>query len=124
MKTARNFMTLSKHLIYNYALLNWDEEKFFRKICRSFINLSVVDFFHYEEEKIGAFENIDLIFLELEPLFFLSKSDGLVYINWRFNTSVINQEVMKKIAGDFLTVFHTCIKSLYEEIRKADHQIV
>lgn len=120
MKMAKNFMTLSKHLIYNYALLNWDEAKFFRTICRSFINLSVVDFCQYEKEKIGVFEKIDLVFLELEPLFFLSKSEGLVYVNWRFNTSVISQELMRKIAEDFSEVFNACTKMLYEEIMETD----
>ena len=122
-KTAKNFMTLSKHLVYNYALLKWDEEKFFRKICKSFINISVIDFNVYEEEKINTFENIDLIFLELEPLFFLSKSDGSVYVNWRFNTSVTSTEQMKQIADDFSNTFNKCSKTICEENTMIDQQV-
>lgn len=122
-KTAKNFMTLSKHLVYNYALLKWDEEKFFRKICKSFINLSVIDFNVYEEEKINTFENIDLIFLELEPLFFLSKSDGSVYVNWRFNTSVTSTEQMKQIADDFSNTFNECSKTICEENIMIDEKV-
>jgi hypothetical protein len=109
--TANSFMTVSKHLVFNYALLNWDEKKFFRRICKSFINLSIVDHFNCEEEKLKKFEPIDLIFLELEPLFFLSKSNGLVYINWRFNTSKISEETMKQIAQDFTDHFNTCLQA-------------
>ncbi|HCA08771.1 hypothetical protein [Chryseobacterium sp.] len=107
--TTNSFMTVSKHLIFNYALLNWDEQKFFRTVCKSFINLSIVDQFTCEEEKLKTFENIDLIFLELEPLFFMSKSDGLVYINWRFNTSKISEQTMKQIAEDFAENFRKCL---------------
>jgi len=108
--TANTFMTVSKHLIFNYALLNWDEKKFFRTICKSFINVSIIDHFNSEEEKLKTFENIDLIFLELEPLFFLSKSDGSVYINWRFNTSKISEQTMKQIAQDFTDHFKACLQ--------------
>lgn len=111
-KKAKNFMTLSKHLVYNYALLKWDEEKFFRKICKSFINLSVIDFNVYEEEKINTFENIDLIFLELEPLFFLSKSDGSVYVNWRFNSELISQKTILEIAQLFSSNFIKTLKNI------------
>jgi hypothetical protein len=47
----------------------------------------------------------------LEPLFFLSKSNGLVYINWRFNTSKISEETMKQIAQDFTDHFNTCLQA-------------
>lgn len=116
---TNSFMTVSKHLIFNYALLNWDEEKFFRKICKSFINLSIVDGFSCEEGKLKKFEAIDLIFLELEPLLFLSKSDGLVYINWRFNTSKISEQTMIQIAEDFTDNFRKCLNACLEMHQKS-----
>ena len=67
--------------------------------------------------------DIDLIFLELEPLFFLSKSNGLVYTNWRFNTSVISTEQMKQIADDFSNTFNECSKTICEENIMIDEKV-
>jgi hypothetical protein len=100
-KVYNLYLQETRHLIFNYDLFGIQEEKLFRKGCRSFFNFTVQEEIHVEEEKINKFNDIGLIGLDLEPMFLFSPSEGLLYIQWRFNTQNISHTEMEQIANNF-----------------------